>query len=137
MRRLSVGLFPEMMEYFTASGKHKPLAECLAKVSECDVLVVIVAHRYGWKPPGQRGKSVTWLECLEAERQGKEVIAFLVDEKSEWPENFRDRHRIAEAVDKGTASARASEGSAGRYRGAAEIQGVAERACDPAQLSQS
>ncbi len=79
--------------------------ECLAKVSECDVLVVIVAHRYGWKPPGQRGKSVTWLECLEAERQGKEVIAFLVDEKCEWPENFRDRHRIAEAVDKGTASA--------------------------------
>jgi hypothetical protein len=101
---LSVGVFPEMMEHFTASGKHKPLAECLAKVNECHVLVVIVAHRYGWKPPGQEGKSVTWLECLEAERQGKEVIAFLVDEKCEWPENFRDRYRIAEAAENGTAS---------------------------------
>ncbi len=97
-------LLPEMMEYFTASGKHKPLRECLAKVKECDVLVVIVAHRYGWKPPGKRGKSVTWLECLEAERQGKEVIAFLVDEKCEWPENLRDWYRVAEALKAGTVS---------------------------------
>ena len=103
---IAEGLFPVMMEYFTASGAHKPLTECLAKVNECDVLIVIVAHRYGWRPPGQRGKSVTWLECLEAERQGKEVIAFLVDEKSDWPEKLRDRHRIAEALQNSSATAK-------------------------------
>ena len=101
---IAVGLFPVMMEYFTASGERKPLAECLAKVNECEVLVVIVAHRYGWKPPGEGGKSVTWLECLEAERFGKEVIAFLVDEKCDWPENFRDKYRIGEAAENGTAT---------------------------------
>ena len=53
---IAEGLFPVMMKYFTASGAHKPLTECLAKVNECDVLVGIVAHRYGWRPPGQRVK---------------------------------------------------------------------------------
>ena len=33
---------PRMMDYFAASGK-RPLAECMAKVDESNVLVVIVA----------------------------------------------------------------------------------------------
>ena len=103
---IAAGLYPEMMEYFTASGEHKPLAECLAKVKECDVVVVIVAHRYGWKPPAQRGKSITWLECLEAEREGKEVLAFLVDEKYDWPPHLHDSFRIAEAAKKRTGTAK-------------------------------
>ena len=43
---LAVGLRPEMMEYFAAAGGG-PLGECLGRVSPCDVVVVIVAERYG------------------------------------------------------------------------------------------
>jgi hypothetical protein len=58
--------FAEGMERFPASG-YPPLNECLERVKPCDVLVVIVAHRYGWIPEKQpepdKKKSITWLEC--------------------------------------------------------------------------
>ena len=63
-----------MMEYFVAGGDRPPLAACLAKVSEADVLCVLVAHRYGWVPPDQPAggnKSITWLECERAVGEGK------------------------------------------------------------------
>jgi hypothetical protein len=41
---LAVGLRPEMMEYFAASGG-PPLSECLARVAPCELLVVLLAHR--------------------------------------------------------------------------------------------
>jgi hypothetical protein len=68
-----------MMEDFPSIG-HPPLDVCCDKVTQADVLVAIVAHRYGWIPPGQPAnqfKSITWLECEEAVRQGKEVLVFL------------------------------------------------------------
>jgi hypothetical protein len=77
-----------MMEYFVASGDRPPLAACLAKVSEADVLCVLVAYRYGWVPPDQpagANKSITWLECEKAVGEGKEVLAFLLDEAVAWP----------------------------------------------------
>ena len=42
-----------MMEDFVASGQ-APHPLCMAKVQTCDVLVVIVARRYGWVPDGQQ-----------------------------------------------------------------------------------
>jgi hypothetical protein len=99
------GLLAVMSEDWAAKGE-APLDHSLAKVDECDVVVVIVAHRYGWKPKGGRGKSITWLECDRAVEQGKEVLAFLVDEKCEWPAALRDSYRIAEAAEKGTADAK-------------------------------
>jgi formylglycine-generating enzyme required for sulfatase activity len=96
-----------MMEYFAASGEHPPLAACLKKVSEVDVLVVIVAHRYGWVPPDQPvggHKSITWLECEAAVADGKEVLAFLVDEKHPWPDDQREEHAIVAAVRAGGAT---------------------------------
>jgi len=103
------GFLPRMMEYFAASGAHPPLAECMRKVSGSEteratnVLVVIVAHRYGWVPDGQPGpehKSITWLECEEAVRSGQEVLAFLVDEKHDWPEELKEEFLITEALRK-------------------------------------
>jgi hypothetical protein len=70
------------------------LAECLKKVSgspaerPADVVVLIVAHRCGWIPENQPGpdqKSITWLECEEAQKNGKEVLAFIVEENHPWP----------------------------------------------------
>ncbi len=63
--------------------------ECRERVRECDVLVVLVAHRYGWVPSEeQRGdgeRSITWLEVDEARRAGLQVLPFVVDEDSVWP----------------------------------------------------
>lgn len=104
---LAAGMLPIMMEYFAANGERPPLPACLTKVSDTQVLVVIVAHRYGWVPPGQeddRHKSITWLECEQAVSDGKEVLAFLVDEKHAWPEAAREPYRLTEAMQNGSAN---------------------------------
>jgi hypothetical protein len=103
---LQAGFYPIMQEYFVASGKHPPLAACLKKLADADVVVVIVAHRYGWKPPDQPGgsqKSITWLECECARGQGKEVLAFVVDDP-EWPAAKKEANRITEALEQGRAT---------------------------------
>src|SRR5947199_10669722 len=81
---IRAGCHPVMMEYFTAQGKRKPYPACMREVDTCDIVIAIVAHRYGWVPadqPGGGDKSITWLEC----ERGKEVIACVVDEKHPWP----------------------------------------------------
>ncbi len=53
-------MHPVGMEYFAASVNLSK-EECLKKVGECDVLVGVIAHRYGWIPPGEQ-VSITELE---------------------------------------------------------------------------
>ncbi len=90
---LNLGLMPRMQEHFGASG-HKPLPLCLDKVSgtqtesSADVVVLIVAHRCGWIPENQPDadpKNISWLECEQARRNGKEVLAFVVEKNHPWP----------------------------------------------------
>src|SRR5437868_512382 len=76
---LAVGLRPVMMEYFAASGG-PPLRECLDLVSPCEVVIVLIAERYGWVPPDQPpsdSKSITWLECEHAAGRGRDLLVFL------------------------------------------------------------
>ncbi len=92
---------PRMMEYFIASGDKPPLPACLEKVAGANVVVAIVAHRYGWIPPDQpsgQHKSITWLECEKAVADGQEVLAFLVDEKAPWPQEDREEYQLTQAV---------------------------------------
>ena len=101
---LAVGLRPEMMEYFAASGG-PPLSECLARVSPCDLVVALVAQRYGWVPgdqPGAGSRSITWLECAHAAGQGKDVLVFVVDNDAPWPTERTEVYRITAAVEDGT-----------------------------------
>ena len=98
--------FPLMQDYFVTRGDNPPFEECLRKVSKADVLVVIVAHRYGWIPedPSNTGKkSITWLECERAVETGKEVLAFVVDEQYAWPIDLREEYRLVTAVREGMA----------------------------------
>jgi hypothetical protein len=95
---------PRAMEYFAASDTHLPLAACLKHVSASDVLIVIVAHRYGWVPvdqPGHLHKSITWLECERAVKEGKNVLAFIVDDSSEWPTQYGEAYGIVSAIENG------------------------------------
>ena len=95
---IQAGFHPQMMEYFPAQGNMPPYPACMEKVDACDVMAVVVAHRYGWVPEDQPkpcGKSITWLECEHARNQGKEVLAFVVDENHPWPPAFVDKTRDA------------------------------------------
>ncbi len=56
----AAGMLPIGMERFTAEGD--PVVEtCIRKAKEADLVVVILAWRYGWIPPGHE-KSITELE---------------------------------------------------------------------------
>jgi hypothetical protein len=105
---ISAGFHPEMMEYFAASAG-PPLSECLEKVSACDLVVAIVAHRYGWAPrdqPDGDAKSITWLEGEHAARAGKDVLAFILhkDKDASWPPELKESYRTTEAVENGAAT---------------------------------
>jgi formylglycine-generating enzyme required for sulfatase activity len=63
------------MEIFTASTR-KTTEECLRYVRESDVLVGIIAYRYGWEPDGK--KSITEMEYdVSTDR-----LMFLIDPKT-------------------------------------------------------
>jgi len=54
----ALGFHPEMMEDWSASGRPSVEA-CLARVAKADVVVAIVAQRYGWVPDDTNPKSIT------------------------------------------------------------------------------
>jgi len=95
---LASGFSPRMMEYFPASGHAPSLPACLEKVAEAEVVVVLVAHRYGWvpdDPSNPDAKSITWLECDHAWNvTGKEVLGFLVDPGCTWPAEWKEDYRL-------------------------------------------
>ena len=98
---LRLGWQPIDCAYWAAAG-NPPLATCLEKVDEADVLIAIVAHRHGWTPPDQatgEHKSITRLECERARASRKciEVIPFFVDERASWDAKLTETNRINEA----------------------------------------
>jgi formylglycine-generating enzyme required for sulfatase activity len=104
---IQAGFQPVMMDTFAAQSEQPPYPACMAKVDPCDVVVVIVAHRYGWVPPDQPGRkdrSITWLECDHAlkKKHKAEVLAFVVDEKCNWPHEFSEAYRATKAFEDGT-----------------------------------
>jgi len=63
----------------------EPVAECERKARECDVLLCIVAHRYGFVPDKGRG-SITRREVEAAKEAGKEVLVWIVADDYAWTE---------------------------------------------------
>jgi formylglycine-generating enzyme required for sulfatase activity len=100
---IGAGFLPKMMEYFPAED-NDPLPVCLEKVKAGHVVVAIVAHRYGWVPkdqPPRSAKSITWLECEQGEKDGQEVLGFVVDSKYEWPVELTEEYRLTAAAQAG------------------------------------
>jgi hypothetical protein len=81
-----------------ASGQPS-VSECKRRVLSCDILVVLVAHRYGWIPSKDEGgddtTSITWLEVKWARASGLQVLPYLVNPDASWPvkliEGLRER----------------------------------------------
>src|SRR5215470_5216336 len=55
----------------------EPVSECERKARESDVVVSIVAHRYGFEPEKGRG-SITRREVEAARAAGKHVLVWIV-----------------------------------------------------------
>lgn len=62
-----------------------PLEECERMARESDVVVCIVAHRYGSIPEGADA-SFTHREVEAAHKAGKKVLAWIVEDKHPWTE---------------------------------------------------
>jgi formylglycine-generating enzyme required for sulfatase activity len=98
---VKAGFMPVMSRYWAASGNLPPLERCLQEVSATDLLIVIVAHRYGWVPPEQVGyahRSITWLECERAAEEGGEVLAIVLADDAPWPVELREEYRATLAL---------------------------------------
>ncbi|SPE33794.1 conserved hypothetical protein [Candidatus Sulfopaludibacter sp. SbA6] len=92
------GFAVSRMEYWSDNGR-PTLSACLEKVDEAEVVVAIVAHRYGWvpdDPANPHAKSITWLECERAWEANKPVLAFLVDPNYAWPAELHESYRLVE-----------------------------------------
>jgi formylglycine-generating enzyme required for sulfatase activity len=101
---LRVGFLPVMFEHWPASGNRLPLEACMQAVAECDLLIAIVAHRYGWVPggEGEHGiRSITWLECEKAVQSGKEVLGFVLDDETPWRAELKEGYALVTALDRG------------------------------------
>jgi hypothetical protein len=74
------------------------------RVAECDVLILILAHRYGYVPPGT-SQSITQTEYEAARAAGVPVLAFFLDEATPWPpaqvewSKQRELRRFKESVE--------------------------------------
>jgi tetratricopeptide (TPR) repeat protein len=62
-----------------------PVEECERLARESDVVVCIVAHRYGFIPEKGRG-SITRREVEAAHNAGKDVLVWIVDDNYPWTE---------------------------------------------------
>ena len=64
---------PVAMEHFGARAR-PPLEVCREKVLSSDVVIVMIAYRYGWVPSEEQGgdgkKSITWYEVKIALAEG-------------------------------------------------------------------
>lgn len=101
----------DSMEFFGARDD-RPIETCLAEVRRSDILVVVVAHRYGTLVAGQ-GISYSEAEYQEAHELGKPcLVYFLADDVpvlpsrverdpdkivklERWKQQLTDRHTIA------------------------------------------
>jgi tetratricopeptide (TPR) repeat protein len=63
----------------------EPVAECERKARESDVMVCVVAHRYGFVPEKGKG-SITRREVEAAKGAGKDVLVWIVDDAQPWTE---------------------------------------------------
>lgn len=73
---------------FWAPTGRPSVSECMAQVERCQILIVLVAFRYGWVPSPEEGgdgeSSITRMEVEQARKAGLEVIPFLVEDNARW-----------------------------------------------------
>jgi hypothetical protein len=89
-----LGLLPVYMEDFDPQ-RPPPIEVCKSKVDSSDVFVLLLAHRYGSRPPGH-DLSFTELEYEWAlARPNMDILPFRVDSDFPWPAEDADDPQAA------------------------------------------
>jgi hypothetical protein len=70
------------------------VAECERKARECDVLVCVIAHRYGFVPEPGKG-SITRREVEAARAAGRDVLVWIVEDGHPWSEK-KEQDRLTD-----------------------------------------
>ncbi len=88
---LNLGLFPSGMEHWPVKGEN-PVDLCRDMVEQAEVYLGIYAHRYGWRPDGYDGKSITELEydwAAEVRRNDQPIprLCFIMADSHPWPKD--------------------------------------------------
>ena len=99
----------------------EPVAECERKARESDVVVCIVAHRYGFVPEKGRG-SITRREVEAAKAAGKDVLVWIVADDHPWTEK-KEQDLLTDPD--GARRPGARGGGRGGRAGAGRVQGLA------------
>jgi hypothetical protein len=86
LRRL--GHEPLAVEDYAAT-EQRPLERCLADIRVSDVVVFLIAWRYGYVPAGQQ-YSMPELEYQAAREAAKPCLIFLTSEDAPWPKHYVD-----------------------------------------------
>jgi formylglycine-generating enzyme required for sulfatase activity len=101
----------ECMEKYTAFDQ-RPLDRCLADVAATDVYVLLIAHRYGYRPPenNPQRRSITQLEYEQASRHNKPRLVFTVNTDHDWKPKWIDSGEAATDLAAFRAEVEASHG---------------------------
>lgn len=94
---LRMGFNVIALEDFGAS-EAPPLDTCLNALASSDIVVLILAYRYGYIFPNEN-KSIIELEYEEAQKLNKPTLIFLLDENAPWPRKFIERGAGAESLE--------------------------------------
>jgi ATP/maltotriose-dependent transcriptional regulator MalT len=91
---IGLGHVSDDMELWSADNRRGAVYS-VDRVKQSDVLILLLAHRYGTIPDGEQ-YSITELEYLAARDAGIPVLAFFVDPEVPWPPQdidweFRDQ----------------------------------------------
>jgi hypothetical protein len=78
------GFTPVTYETLGTTMDEAPAAASVRALAEADIVIFLVAHRYGYIAPGSE-KSIVELEYDQARAQNKPVLAFLLRDDQPWP----------------------------------------------------
>jgi hypothetical protein len=92
-----MGVMPVVMEDFPASSRNS-VEVCTEAVRNSDLVVLIIAHRYGVVPQGA-SVSMVELEFDAALQSQIPTLAFLVDDQYPWPKKLVDQGDIARRLE--------------------------------------
>jgi len=89
---LELDFHPSGMEHWSITGEDS-VELCKQKVEEAHIFLGIYAHRYGWRPPGYDGKSITELEydwAHTSQWMGKPIprLCFIMKDGYPVPDNI-------------------------------------------------
>ncbi len=78
-----------------APSGERSVQACKEKLAECAVLVLLVAHRYGWVPSREKGgddvTSITRMEYEWADEFSIPIVPFVATSEDGWPTDLIER----------------------------------------------